>query len=101
MCTLDIKGPTNQSNRDSTGNNGSTTGTGDKDSHSSLTPSPRMPGDDVKSEPMELVCGSGGTGNNNSSTQNALANEEHSNDSVNENHVNHTGSNQEIKGHLR
>lgn len=97
-------------NRDSTGNNGSTAGgtDKDKDSHSSLTPSPRMSGEDVKSEPMELVCGPGGIGGqggqgagagNHNSTNNLLAHDDHSNDSVNE--INHSSSNAEIKGHLR
>lgn len=98
----DLKGSSIQSsNRDSVGNNGA--GPGDKDSHSSLTPSPRMSGEDVKSEPMELVCGpGGGPGNNNNSINNSMAtHEDHSNDSVTENEINHTGSNPEIKGHLR
>lgn len=68
-----------------------------------------MSGEDVKSEPIELVCGTGGGGggggnnaaNHNNSTNNSLAHDEHSNDSVNENDMNHMGSNPEIKGHLR
>ncbi|XP_059616235.1 broad-complex core protein isoforms 1/2/3/4/5 isoform X3 [Phlebotomus argentipes] len=79
-------GPNNQSgNSLSTGNGlGST---GDKDS---LTPSPPTTRtDDVKAEPMELVCG-----NNNA------ANDDQSNDSVPENDINHSGNVSENKGHM-
>lgn len=56
----------------------------------SLTPSPqsRLNNDDVKSEPMELVC----SGNN------PNHDDEHSNDSVGDNDMNHSG---DIKGSLR
>lgn len=59
-----------------------------------------MTGEDVKAEPMELVCTTG-PGNHNVSTNNSLAHEDQSNDSENENEVNHMSSNPEIKGHLR
>ncbi|XP_055709834.1 broad-complex core protein isoforms 1/2/3/4/5 isoform X8 [Phlebotomus papatasi] len=63
--------------------------TGDKDS---LTPSPpttRAHSDDVKAEPMELVCGNNNTGN-----------DDQSNDSVPENDINHSGNVSETKGHI-
>lgn len=74
-------------------NNGTPNGNGLLTSSStdkeSLTPSPptRLNNDDVKSEPMELVC----SGNNPSL-------DEHSNDSVGDNDMNHSG---DIKGSLR
>ncbi|XP_055682592.1 broad-complex core protein isoforms 1/2/3/4/5 isoform X3 [Lutzomyia longipalpis] len=83
----------NGSNNQS-GNSLNTTGnglgsTGDKDS---LTPSPpttRVHSDDVKAEPMELVCGNNNTGN-----------DDQSNDSVPENDINHSGNMSETKGHI-
>lgn len=93
------------SKREFTGNNnGSATCVGgEKETQNSPTPSPRMSGDDVKSEPMELVCGAGGGGavGNVGNHNNSLAHEDHSNDSVTENEVTHSSSNAEIKGHLR
>lgn len=70
---------TNNNNNNNNNINGSTNGNGLSSSltdKESLTPSPPTPNrsmhDDVKSEPMELVCGS----NNN------LPMDEHSNDSI-------------------
>lgn len=95
----------NANNRDSLGNNGSSAAVAEKESHSSLTPSPRMSGEDVKSEPMELVCGGGGGNHansaNNSNNNNSMVHDDHSNDSVNENEINHSRANAQVKGHLR
>lgn len=87
VCFL---GSNNQSGN-SLNNTGNGLGsTGDKDS---LTPSPpttRAHSDDVKAEPMELVCGNNNTGN-----------DDQSNDSVPENDINHSGNVSETKGHIR
>ncbi|XP_022223222.2 broad-complex core protein isoforms 1/2/3/4/5 isoform X2 [Drosophila obscura] len=85
-------GPTGNGN---TGNNGASNGNGISisDKLGSLTPSPlaRAGADDqVKSEPMELVC----------SNNNANPNDEHSNDSTGEHDANRSSSGDGGKGSL-
>ncbi|XP_023037141.1 broad-complex core protein isoforms 1/2/3/4/5 isoform X2 [Drosophila willistoni] len=89
-------GPTGNGNGN-TGNSGSANGNGNgisiSDKLGSLTPSPlaRAAGaEDVKSEPMELVC----------SNNNANANDEHSNDSTGEHDANRSSSGDGGKGSL-
>ena len=89
--------PTGNGNSGNSGN-GNTNGNGNGISISeklgSLTPSPLTRGvEDVKSEPMELVCS-----NNNANTN---VNDEHSNDSTGEHDANRSSSGDGGKGSLR
>ncbi|XP_064556356.1 broad-complex core protein isoforms 1/2/3/4/5 isoform X6 [Drosophila montana] len=82
------------------GNSGNTNGNGISisDKLGSLTPSPLARGvEDVKSEPMELVCSSS---NNNNNANNPNVNEEHSNDSTGEHDANRSSSADGGKGSL-
>ncbi|XP_017054818.1 broad-complex core protein isoforms 1/2/3/4/5 [Drosophila ficusphila] len=87
-------GPTGNGNSGNGNGNGASNGNGISisDKLSSLTPSPlaRAGADDVKSEPMELVC----------SNNNANANDEHSNDSTGEHDANRSSSGDGGKGSL-
>ncbi|XP_034476155.1 broad-complex core protein isoforms 1/2/3/4/5 isoform X4 [Drosophila innubila] len=77
-------------------NNGNGNGISISEKLGSLTPSPLARGvgvDDVKSEPMELVCS-----NNNANNPNA--NDEHSNDSTGEHDANRSSSGDGGKGSL-
>lgn len=81
----------NSGNGNANGNNGISI----SEKLGSLTPSPLARGvEDVKSEPMELVC----SNNNNA---NANANDEHSNDSTGEHDANRSSSGDGGKGSLR
>ncbi|XP_051860565.1 broad-complex core protein isoforms 1/2/3/4/5 isoform X4 [Drosophila albomicans] len=90
----------NNNNNNNNNNNGNGNGNGNSNGISiseklgSLTPSPLARGvDDVKSEPMELVCS-----NNNANNPNA--NDEHSNDSTGEHDANRSSSGDGGKGSL-
>ncbi|XP_043065774.1 broad-complex core protein isoforms 1/2/3/4/5 isoform X4 [Drosophila bipectinata] len=87
-------GPTGNGNSGNGNGNGASNGNGISisDKLSSLTPSPlaRSGADDVKSEPMELVC----------SNNNANAQDEHSNDSTGEHDANRSSSGDGGKGSL-
>ncbi|XP_017062902.1 broad-complex core protein isoforms 1/2/3/4/5 isoform X1 [Drosophila eugracilis] len=87
-------GPTGNGNSGNGNGNGASNGNGISisDKLGSLTPSPlaRAGADDVKSEPMELVC----------SNNNANANDEHSNDSTGEHDANRSSSGDGGKGSL-
>lgn len=100
MVTLTLtllagNGPTGNGNSGNGNGNGASNGNGISisDKLSSLTPSPlaRSGADDVKSEPMELVC----------SNNNANAQDEHSNDSTGEHDANRSSSGDGGKGSLR
>ncbi|XP_032581768.1 broad-complex core protein isoforms 1/2/3/4/5 isoform X5 [Drosophila sechellia] len=89
-------GPTGNGNSGNGNGNGNGASNGNgisiSDKLGSLTPSPlaRAGADDVKSEPMELVC----------SNNNANANDEHSNDSTGEHDANRSSSGDGGKGSL-
>jgi len=90
-------GPTGNGNSGNGNGNGNGASNGNgisiSDKLGSLTPSPlaRAGADDVKSEPMDMVC----------SNNNANANDEHSNDSTGEHDANRSSSGDGGKGSLR
>ncbi|XP_017851702.1 broad-complex core protein isoforms 1/2/3/4/5 isoform X3 [Drosophila busckii] len=97
-------GPINGNTGNANGNtNGNGNGISIIEKLGSLTPSPLARGggggggggvDDVKSEPMELVC------SNNNANSNANANDEHSNDSTGEHDANRSSSGDGGKGSM-
>lgn len=88
LISLYFADPNNLSNNNASNGNGLSSSSTDKDS---LTPSPpNRLNDNVKSEPMELVC-----------SNHNLPSDEQSNDSVGDNDIKYLGGNLDGKGSLR